>query len=302
MTNKAGWLSQTTQALSQDFRAKVIAGATHRNVSAHVADFEKPDPTLTVWQRTCSTVVAEDVSPRTGAAIVPRGIVAHGDIPRAPGWRKVLRNIAKATGCRDVGFVFDFLLDVEFQSHQSTSGRWDAVLKRFRRYGVRSVADWLRSGINDGTRSTAAPRVSERSFRSIKNKLVQAGLIEASTHLWKGRTCLWIRPADRLSRMLFEDGFYASLLPAPEAKEKPRAKPRGLSALHAQLDEQALALYRQAITGQLDGASEAVRWAIWHQLTKPVAVGKSGRMKGAFAPEGSYRRKRLHEALGLSFS
>jgi hypothetical protein len=183
----------------------VVAGFSEKTAAAYLHDFEHPDPSLTPWQRSSTTNVADDVNPRTNAAILPKAIVGDDHLPRAPGWRKILMAIAKESGCRDKAFVRDLLMDIEFQHHRSTNGRWNPAINRFERYAVRSVDDWCLSGINNAEeRKTASPRVGKRTFHRIKDRLIDMGLIDASSHLWQGKTCLWIRPTEALSRSLFE--------------------------------------------------------------------------------------------------
>jgi hypothetical protein len=200
-----GWLVATTRALRPEAKARVVAGFSEKTADAYLHDFEHPDPSLTAWQRTSTTNVADDVNPRTSAAILPKALIGDDHLPRVPGWRKVLAKIAKDTGCRDRAFVRDLLIDIEFQHHRSTNGRWNSSLKRFERYAVRSVDDWCLSGINNpDERKAASPRVGKRTFHRIKDRLSAMGLIDASSHLWQGKTCLWIRPTEALSRILFD--------------------------------------------------------------------------------------------------
>lgn len=207
MSKIENWLERTTERLRPEAKARVLTGFSEASADAYLREFENPDPALAVWYRTSSTAVSDDVNPRTNAAILPKALVAHNDLPRAPQWRKTLLDCAKASGCRDRAFVRDLLLDIEFQHHQSTNGRWNPALKRWERYAVRSVDDWCKSGINNAIdRETAAPVVPKRTFHRIKDRLIEMGLIDARSHLWQGRTCLWIRPTDALSRALFEGG------------------------------------------------------------------------------------------------
>lgn len=206
-----GWLSASTRAHRNEARAKVVTGFSDKTANAYLHDFRHPDPKLTVWQRTCTTNVADDHNHRTNAAILPKALVGDDDLPRASGWRNTLREIAKDTGSRDAAFVRDLLLDIEFQHHRSTNGRWNAKLERYERYAVRSVDDWCKSGINNpAQREAAAPRVGKRTFHRIKDRLTDMGLIDASSHLWNGRTYLWIRPTEDLSRRIFD-----GVMPSP---------------------------------------------------------------------------------------
>ncbi|KQS64527.1 hypothetical protein ASG39_11270 [Rhizobium sp. Leaf371] len=299
-----GWLAASTQKARPKYRSEInrdrLVGMTEANAEAHLKDLISPDTKLRLWHRTSTTLVAAHETP-TKAAILPKSLAAHSDLPRVEGWKKILMQIAKETGCRDVAFVADFLLDIEFQHHQSTNGRWNSELERWERYAVRSVEDWCKSGINNAKERRDAPkRVSERTLRNIKTKLEAAGLIDARTHLWNGDNHLWIKPSDKLSRMLFEEGHSQSTQQSPEPAPKvKKLRPRGMSAKHAKVEEENRELYRQAITGQLNGLDKKMLWLVWDRLTKPYAI-TDNIMKAPYAADGSSRRKRLYAALGLT--
>ncbi|RKE84906.1 hypothetical protein DFO46_1685 [Rhizobium sp. AG855] len=89
MNKNDGWLKASTDRLTPMVRAKIVAGATPANAEAHVKDTDNPDPSLTIWQRTSTTVVAEHDT-GTGAAVLPKNIVGHDSIPRVARWRKIL--------------------------------------------------------------------------------------------------------------------------------------------------------------------------------------------------------------------
>jgi hypothetical protein len=269
---------------------------------------------LSVWHRTATTKTALHLSP-TGAAILPKSIVAHGALPRVPGWRKILKEIGRAHGDASrhakclAGHVADLLYGVEFQHHQSTNGRWNADLCRWERYGVRSVEDWrYHNHVPQKDKQFYSP-VPRRTFFRIKDRLIAMGLIEAGSHLWRGRTYLWMKPTDELSRILFEPEYWeevrAKYIPAKPVKTKPTStrKPRGISARHCELDAELLALYRKAISNGFNypvECSKQERWAVWDRLTKPIALG-NGYAKAPFAVKGTYRYSRIYEGLGLAW-
>jgi hypothetical protein len=269
---------------------------------------------LPVWHRTATTRSALHVSP-TGAAILPKSIVGHAVLPHVPEWKKILRQIGLAHGDASRNAkglrcpVADFLYDIELWHHQSTNGRWNTKFSRWERFGVRSVEDW-RYGKKVLTKDKKFYEpVAERTFHRMKKRLIDLGLIEAHSHLWQGRTHLWIKPTDELSRMLFEPGYWDQARGhfAPEMSTKKKRssgrKPRGISARHKELDKELYALYREAIAFggdalQLPKLSKDEAWAIWDRLTKPIPLG-SGYSKAPFAAKGTSRRKRLHERLSL---
>lgn len=303
MTKIDSWLTVSSGRLAPRVKAEIIAhvaGVTAKNADQHLKDTQEPDPALTLWQRTSTTIV-QTHDALSGAAVLPKGIVADADIPRVAGWRKILTQLAKATRCRDTEFVMDFLRDVEFQHHQSSNGRWNPDLARWERYAVRSVADWRKSGIFGAERKNAKGRVSESTLHRVKDKLIEAGLIVAEAHLWQGDNHLWIKPTEKLSRILFEPGYWQSLQPASAPKSKSaKLKPRGLSAKHAQIDAEHHELYRKAITHQLNHLDQKMRWIVWERLTRPYAITEAI-IKQPYAPKNSHRWKQLYEALGLSF-
>ncbi|WP_024587638.1 hypothetical protein [Aliihoeflea sp. 2WW] len=251
---------------------------------------------LSLWARTATTKAATSVSP-TGAAVLPKCVVADADLPRVENWRKILREIGRAHGDWSArgtqGRVADLLYDVCFLHHRSTSGRWNANLSRWERFGVRSVEGWRRD-------------IPERTFHRLKDRLIADGLIEAHSHLWRGRTHLWVKPTDQLSRILFEDGrwdavreTYAPKVQKPKPPKSPN-KPRGLSARHAAIEAELMALYRATVATSGTGLDTEQAWGIWHRLTKPIKLSAK-HTKTAFAPKGSRRYARLYEALGLGW-
>lgn len=200
-----------------------------------LSDFLQAPLTLLPWQISSTTPLALHVSD-TGAAILPKSLREDNALPRVSQWRKILREISQKEP------VAAFLYDVELQHHHSTNGRWNEALQRWERYGVRPVEDWRRES-------------AERTFYRYKTELVERGLIVAGSHLWRGRTHLWVKPTDELSRILFEPGYWGQVreqyVPAKNKKKQSTAKshrkPRGISALHRAVDDELKALYRSVI-------------------------------------------------------
>jgi hypothetical protein len=238
------------------------------------------------WRISSTTPFALKVSD-TGAAILPKALRKDSDLPRILQWRKIIREIGRK------GEVADFVYDVELQHHHSTNGRWNEALERWERYGVRPVDGWRRTS-------------AERTFHRYKAYLVERGLIVASSHLWRGRTYLWVKPTDELSRILFEPGHWEQVreqyLPPQNKKKNPKPKsdrkPRGISARHRAVDDELRALYKNVLSGEMTGLSKAERIHIYKQLTQPIAFSPSY-SKAPFAPEMSFRWKRIRAALGL---
>ncbi len=254
-----------------------------------------PD-TLPDWRVTSSVPIAKHETD-TGAVILIKSDYADDDLPRVENHMAILRRVSKASGFRDTAFVFSFLKDVIFWHHQSTNGRWNCVIDRYERWAVKPVAAW------------AAPkpdrRVSLRSFHSMKDWATEAGLVDAIPAKHTGVVKLWIKPTEKLSRLIFEPGYWEQIAgefaPGPvEQPEKKKAAPRGLSAKHAAITAELQTEYREALRGSFIEMTPKERWDTWHHLTKSVQLTKTRKM-APFAPEGSYRRKRLFDALGLKY-
>lgn len=239
------------------------------------------------WQISSTTPVALKVSD-TGAAILPKSRGADSDLPRVPHWRKILREISQKEE------VAAFLYDVELQHHHSTNGRWNDTLERWERYGVRKVEGWKWQS-------------TERTFHRYKTRLIEQGLIVARSHLWQRRTHLWVKPTDELSRILFEPGYWEQVreqyVPAKNKNKPPKAKPdrkpRGISARHRAVDDELRALYKSVINYEMASLPKSERLEICRRLTQPIVFSPSYQ-KAPFAPEMSYRWKRIRAALSLS--
>ncbi|MDW5313777.1 hypothetical protein [Rhizobium sp. PL01] len=272
---------------------------------AGYADTAEDAAKLPVWMRTASTKAAHKVG-ASGAAVLPKSAQGDSDIPRLPNYLKILTALSKNVKCREKAFVRSLLRDICFQHHQSTNGRWDTDLQRFERWGARPVDDWRRSCVN----KVAAPAsdaviVSERTFHRIKGELIDQGLIVAQPHLWHGKTVLWIKPTEKLCRIVFEAGYLETTSSTDQPKPVQPAstgtvakKPRGLSARHAAIDVELKDLYRKATTTNCSHLTKADRWKIFERLTQPIVLSPKME-KPAFAAPGSYRFHRLHDDLGL---
>lgn len=310
--NNASWLEKASAKAKAHAKASILQSLAIALDPDTYTGSDEELAALPVWHRTATTKTASHLSP-TGAAILPKSIVAHDALSRVSGWRKILKEIGRANGDASrhakglVGHVADLLYDIELQHHQSTNGRWNAGLCRWERYGVRSVEDWCcrkKVPANDEQNYHPVPR---RTFFRIKDRLVDAGLIEAHSHLWRARTYLWMKPTDELSRVLFEPGYWeevrAKYIPAKPVKTKPTStrKPRGISARHQELDVELLALYRKVIACEMLGLSKQESWAVWDRLTKPIILG-NGYAKAPFAAKGTYRYKRIYDDLGLRWA
>lgn len=265
------------------------------------------DGNLPIWRQTSSTTSATHVTD-TGAAVLEPGPLSDKHLSRVKNHAAIIRTIAKASGFRDSAFVAAFLCDVVFWHHQSRNGRWNVVTGRYDRWAVKPVRDkhpeqkptidWV---------SLRDLKPSERTFHSIKDWAVEAGLIEAKSAKHMGKTKLWIKPTDKLSRAIFEAGFWDTLrgefatpLATPVEQEK-KAAPRGLSAKHKAIVDDHAALYRKTVTEQQASLTDHDRWEIWHKLTKPSDLTKT-RQVAPFAPKDSYRGRKLWDALGLQWS
>ncbi len=180
---------------------------------------------LTVWQRTSTVLEPKSVSP-TGAAILPKNSHKSKHLPRVDDWLQILDKI----DWNKNGFVTFFLESVIHWHHQSTSGRFSDQLGRFERYGVQSVERWNCYTL----KTTGKPAVSVRTFHRIKDRLIELGLIVAESHLWNGKTYLWIKPTDELSRIVFEPGYWSTVR-AKFEHVPTKKKPRGVHVAKAKL-------------------------------------------------------------------
>lgn len=283
---KTNWLQQTTIKAKKELHAwqhkqalKEAGLKSSENLALLESDHELAK--LPVWQRTSTTKHAQHESP-TGAAVLPKSPFHDDVIPRVDGWQKILKAICKGRN----PFAKSFLRDVAFQHHQSTNGRWNDALSRWERWGVRSVDEW---------RTCSLPNVGRATFHRIKDDLKDLGLIEAKSCLWQGKTRLWIKPTDELSRILFEPGYWEQVKDKYVLAPQPK-KPRGISARCQKIDVEHAVLFKQAIEIGFYGAPEQQRWEIWDTLTKPLALTKNY-TKAPFALKGSSRYKTLHAAL-----
>lgn len=305
--NNENWLSTTSKVA----RAELKKSLTDKLLAENGLDATgNPEPEahlakLPVWQRTSTTASAFEVTP-TGAAILPKSVIGHDHLPRIDGWQKILKAIGWGKHRK---YVADLLHDIEFQHHQSTNGRMNSSLGRWERYGVRSVDNWRNGMFNYGLGQMhlGNAKVPKSTFHTIKDGLIGRGLIEAEAHLWMGDTHLWIKPANELSRILFDPGYwetvqhlYATAKPAQAPKPKSKGKPRGMSAKLAALDEELMDTYRAVIHGEMHHLPKQSRWAIWERLTKPIPMGKNY-SKAPFAELQSYRASRIHNALMLQY-
>lgn len=296
--NNSGWLKKASIAGASEAKALIQKAVLQEYAIAIDADLyagtEEELAALLIWQHSSTTKSTFDVSP-TGAAVLPKSILEHDDLPRVPGWEKILQKIAAANGDAShhtkVFFrrVHRLLYDVEFWHHQSTNGRWNDTVNRWERYGVKSVDGWRQ-------------HCPKTTFHRIKNRLIELGLIDARSYLWHGRTHLWIRPTDELSRILFEPGYwdqvqtkYASA--KPKKTQSPSThKPRGISARHAELDKELRVLYSKVINYEFLCLSIEEKWEVWRQLTDPIWLSDKYE-KAPFATVGSYRYGRINSAL-----
>lgn len=312
MISEKTWLDKVSaKATAQAKMAMLQEYGIHEDAGTYAGTDEEL-AALPVWHRTATTKMAISLS-KTGAAIPPKSAMHHDGLPRVQGWKKNLKEIGRAHGDASRhakgyhGHVADLLYDVEFQHHQSTNGRWNTALLRWERHGVRSVEGWRYRGSVPAKEKQFCDAVPERTFHRIKDRLIDLGLIEAASHLWQGRTRLWMRPTDELSRILFEAGYwdqvrYKYVLPKVEkAKPVGKRKPRGISAIHKKLDAELLALYREIIAYKHLNLTKQDAWAMWERLTKPIPLG-NGYQKAPFAEKGSYRWRRIYERLGLQYA
>ena len=260
--------THNTKFLKTGAEAKALVAKEHHKTTGKPppgqVDDDETLSKLPVWQRTSTTLAANYVSP-TGAAILASSNVPDKELPRVKEWEKILKEI----DWHKRGFVYQFLKDVVFWHHQSTSGRFNEKLSRFERWGVNSVEAWQSwntyEAPNPDYKSNAAyekkpwsktidkPMVSRASFFREKDRLIAMGLIEAESHLrrdpdhksmvkWKaegklkgvavppmGVTALWVKPTEELSRIVFEPGYWEKVR-GKYAYVGTKKKPRGLSA------------------------------------------------------------------------
>jgi hypothetical protein len=291
----------TYDAIAEAAREKWLGMSAEEQINAITLEALKAEPGLAsfpFWTIFTSIHLVVEMEEITGALILPKCPLPDSDIPRLSNYRNILAAVAKQVKCRDRGFVLTFLRDVCFQSCISTNGRQNPYTGLFDRYGVRSVEDWSNPPFAKGTQ-----KVPERTFHRIKNQLVKLGLIHAEQHMWNNTKCLWIKATDKLSRIIFEDGHWENVRPKV-VKSKPAAKtadrkPRGLSAVHKQLDVELRGLYDVVISADHNTMQKPDRWALFDRLTQPIAL--SDKMeKRPFAPPGTARFKRLQEALDLA--
>ncbi|MGO7835612.1 hypothetical protein [Rhizobium johnstonii] len=284
--NNETWLDRATKSgqawLLEKYGKEVLTG-------------QVPE-TLPGWRETSSVPTAKHLTD-TGAAILVKSDYADDSLPRVQKHVAILRAVSKSSGFRKTVFVFNFLKTVVFWHHQSTDGRWNCVIDRYERWGVRPVEEWSLAFADVG--------VSERTFHSVKDWAINAGLIEAIAAKHAGIVKLWIKPTVKLSRLIFETGYWEQIEPEfkPIAVVKPQTKkaaPRGLSAKYAAISAELRALYTEALMHDAGKTSPQETWEIWNRLTKPTQLSKT-RQIAAFAPENSYRRKRLFNALGLKY-
>ena len=220
---------------------------------------------LPVWQRTSTTRYCRGTF-RTGAAILPKCPVADDELVRVNGWKTILKHIGKYVGGAS---VWRILQNVEYWSHRSTDGRWNEQLGRWERWGVMSVEKWRAPNL------PPAPLFSLRTFPRAKAELVELGLIQAEVHIWfpgKGERpvrALWLRPTEKLFRILFEPGYWETV--EGEYARAPK-KPRGLSAYHACIEAELKQLYAQVVQHQLGPITEDERKEIFARLTEPVQL------------------------------
>ena len=109
-----------------------------------------------------------------------------------------------------------------FWYFRSTSGRYNAKLNRFERWGVKSEEEWynhqyyVKETYETMEGKIAVTRVDyqmlQRSnFFIVRNKLVEMGLIESESHLRRGSNkegdslakAVWIKPTEEASPASF---------------------------------------------------------------------------------------------------
>ncbi|QGM46647.1 hypothetical protein [Methylocystis heyeri] len=257
---------------------------------------------LPLWLRTSTSKFYVHLSPTGAAKLLPSSHY-DDDLPRVANYYEIIKELAKYVGGRQRSFVVRFLRDVDFQYHQSTNGRWNDALGRWERYGVRPVEDWRVSKQKNGF--DAGYEVSERTFHRIKDKLKALALIEARSALWLGKTCLWIKPGEKLERILWEPGYWETLkaefAPAPKPKGGVKVKkgmPRGLSAKHAAINEELKKLFKKAMGHDFETACPHKRQEVFDKLTTPIQITPK-HVKAPYAQAGSPRYIGLRKALLL---
>jgi hypothetical protein len=251
------WLK--TGAKSSALLAKELHALTGKAPPGQV-DTPEALAKLPVWRQWSTTLEAK-VYP-TGAAILPHATHKFE-------FGKPQREILKAIEFHKHGFVRQFLKEVVFWHHRSTNGRFNDKLKRFERWGVRSVEEWIAreykakepnpnyawqaENIATGkapwymskaskTKTVEKPMLKRRTFFEIRDRLVAMGLIESHAHMRLDpqshhanadgaflTKALWIKPTDELSRILFEPGYWETVK-AKYAFVTVKGKPRGMHA------------------------------------------------------------------------
>jgi len=191
---------------------------------------------LPVWQQLSTTLAAKSVWV-TGAAQLEYGLIENDKFLRVPNWRKILKEI----GWDKHGFVSRFLRELVYWHGRSTNGRFNDKLNRFARWGVKSTEQW-RTGYKryvpnpafdpkhfyDEPQQLEIPLPMSRTrFFLVKDRLMDLGLIEAESHLWHDTTCLWIKPTEELSRIVFEPGYWETVR-GKYAFVPTKKKPRGV--------------------------------------------------------------------------
>lgn len=267
---------------------KIMAGwmAEANGTAKNTAELKEPPEELAKlgpWKCTATTAKAVHVTKTQAAQLAP-STLADSDVLRLKNWKTIIRQISKGRS----PLAAAILRDVEFWHHQSTNGRWNAALGRYERWVVRSVEGWL-DKLQDGDK-----RPSRRTFIRAKDELVQAGLIEAEGHHWQGKRCLWIKPTEELSRILFEPGRWEAVR-GSYVTSKPK-RPRGNSATRARYLAEAEAIYQKAREYDLPGMSTDERWKLFRRLTEPQKISEKHTLQ-PFAPAGSHRHQVLRERL-----
>jgi hypothetical protein len=299
---KDGWLAVETKKAKEELQA-YIWHKDKKEAAIVKADDALQEPIealmmLPAWYRWSTTKNAYALSPSEHARL-PKAILADKDLPRVPKWKRHVNDVARFVASKKFGtHAAAFLKDVIFWHHQSTDGRWNEKIGRWDRYGVRSLAEWRSPSSLVNPDHVMAPR----TFIRCKDRLVELGLIEAGSHLAGGKTKLWVKPTERLQRIIFDPGFWDTVKadfktpPVSASKTKSKLKPRGLSARHAEIEAESMDLYKKAIAEEFEPLSDDKKWAIWHRLTKPVPLCP-GRTKKPFTTKGESRYKLLHERL-----
>lgn len=296
----AGWLHSPSAKAEMKQYIKTGNDKEAAIAAADAKCLETPEQlaTLPVIYRWSTTKNAYKLS-ESDHARLPKCPISDKDLPRVPKWRRHLNDIARflVQSPKFAPHGARFLRDVIFWHHQSTDGRWNEEIKRWDRYGVRSLEDWRAPSSS----SPIVDMMSMSTFVKFKNCLVEIGLIVAESHLAGGKTRLWVKPSVKLQRIVFEPDYWESVkadfkVPTVPAKPKSKNKPRGLSALHEKVSAESEALYKKAIAGAFDEAENDERWQVWNRLTKPLALMNS-KMKKPFTTKGENRYKLLYERL-----